>query len=103
MIIQQFTITQEENENIIKKYFKEGPEGPLSEFPTREKRKAIIINHLLHRFEAGRKYTEKEVNEILKDVYFDYATLRRYLVDYKHMDRLNDGSCYWVNIPASSI
>jgi hypothetical protein len=34
------------------------------------------------------------VNEILKNAYEDYATLRRYLIEYDFMDRKADGSQY---------
>ena len=77
-------------------YFPEGPDGPLSEFPAKEKRKVIIIKQLAQRFEPDRKYTEKEVNAILEAAYHDYVTLRRYLIEYGFLDRLPDGSSYWV-------
>lgn len=60
---------------------------------------ANMFEHLentLHRFELSRKYTEKEVNQILKEANPDYVTLRRYLIDYGFLDRYNDGSSYWV-------
>ena len=47
-------------------------------------------------FEKGKSYTEFEVNEILKPVYDDYVILRRYLVDYGYLDRLDNGTSYWV-------
>lgn len=96
MVNERFAITATENEAILKRYFRKGPDGPLSEFPAREKRRAIIIKHLAKRFEPGRKYTEKEVNAILKEAFHDYVTLRRYLVEYNFLDRLPDGSSYWV-------
>lgn len=94
---EKYIISEEENVKIIKCYFKEGQDGPLCEFPVKEKRKFVVLSHLLKRFEPGKKYTEKEVNEILRAVYSDYATLRRHLVDYGMMDRMNDCSFYWVN------
>lgn len=96
MVDERFAITTAENEAIIKRYFPEGPDGPLSEFPTKEKRRVIIIAQLAKRFETGRKYTEEEVNTILKAAFHDYVTLRRYLIEYGFLDRLADGSSYWV-------
>lgn len=87
---------QQENESILKRYFKEGLDGRLSEFPRKEKRKIIILRHLLQRFERGRQYTEQEVNERLAVAFDDYATLRRYLIIYGFMDRQEDGRAYWV-------
>lgn len=56
-----------------------------------------ILMKIIRLFEAGRIYTEKEINEILKPVYEDYFALRRYLVDYDFLRRKTDGSQYWVN------
>lgn len=98
MLDERFAITEEENQKILKKYFTEGLDGSISDFPTKEKRKIIILNHIINRFDINKKYTEKEVNEILKTVYNDYVLLRRYLIEYGYMDRYNDGSLYWVKI-----
>ena len=96
MIDERFAITEEESKKVISAYFKEGPGGPLSEFPTKEKKKVIVLNHLLSRFDSSRRYTEKEVNEILKPIFYDHFLLRRSMVDYGFMDRIIDGSYYWV-------
>lgn len=96
MVDERFAFTREEYEKTIAKYFPAGPEGPLSEFPHKEKRKVIILTKLADRFEKNREYGEKEINEILKDIYPDYAVLRRYLVDYGFLDRIPDGSSYWL-------
>jgi hypothetical protein len=93
---ERFMITEAENEAILQAYFKAGPNGPLSGFPKKEKRKIAILKQLIQRFEPGRKYTEKEVNAILKSAFADFVTLRRYLIEYGFMDRHPDGSWYWV-------
>ncbi|MNI93759.1 hypothetical protein D3C73_1517580 [compost metagenome] len=98
MVDERFAITEEENAEILSAYFKQGPEGPLSEFPKKQKRKAAILRQLIKRFETGRQYTEKEVNAILKEASSDYVTLRRYLIDYGLLDREPDGSTYWVKL-----
>lgn len=38
---------------------------------------------------------EREVNEILKGIYPDFASLRRYLIEYGFFERTRDGSAYW--------
>ncbi|NLI92691.1 MAG: DUF2087 domain-containing protein [Peptococcaceae bacterium] len=96
MVDERFAFTREEYENTLKKYFTEGPDGNLSEYPLKEKRRVIILTKIIERFERGKTYTEKEVNEILKTVYPDYAILRRHLVEYGFLDRIPDGSTYWV-------
>ncbi|RKN86434.1 DUF2087 domain-containing protein [Paenibacillus ginsengarvi] len=92
----------QERDAILAKYFPDGPEGGLTEFPRKEKRKLVILGEIANRFEADRTYTEKEVNETIKSVYHDYVTIRRYLVDYGYMDRKEDGSEYWIKPAATS-
>lgn len=92
----RLAVTEEETSKILQTYFPEGLDGPLSGFPTKEKRKIIILNGIINRFAADRTYTEKEVNEILQEVFHDYVLIRRNLIDYNLMDRAADGSAYWV-------
>lgn len=98
MVDERFAITEEENTEILKAYFKQGPEGPLSEFPKKQKRKAAILRQLIKRFTPERRYSEKEINAVLSEAYHDYVTLRRYLIDYGLLDREDDGSSYWVKL-----
>lgn len=55
----------------------------------------MILRQVAAQFESGRTYTEREVNEILKAIWDDFATMRRYLVEYGYLDRAADGSSYW--------
>jgi hypothetical protein len=93
MVDERYAITEEEGAAIIDKYFKD---GKLIEFPVKEKRKIAILSHIAGSFEAGRRYSEKEVNEVLKAFFADYVTLRRYLIEYGYLDRKPDGSAYWL-------
>ncbi len=93
----RFAVTVEENDKILEKYFKQGKDGSLDSFPTKEKKRIAILRHILNRFDRSRVYTEKEVNSILVDVYHDYVLLRRCLIDYGFMERLDDASKYWVH------
>lgn len=95
MVDERFAVTEDERDKFIKIYFKEGPDGPLSEFPSKEKRKIVILRHIMKRFDSEKRYTEKEINDILHSIYDDYVTLRRYLIEYGLMDRTADGSQYW--------
>ncbi|WP_322906304.1 DUF2087 domain-containing protein [Paenibacillus campi] len=96
MLDERYAVTEQENEAVLRQYFKQGTDGPLAEFPRKEKRKIIILRQLIRRFEVGRTYTEKQVNEVLAAAYADYVTLRRYMIAYGFMDRQDDGSAYWV-------
>ena len=93
---ERFAITAEENERLIGDFFPHGPLGPLKNLPLREKKRVAVLRHLLRHFDARRIYTEKEVTDILKPIYADYATLRRLFVDYGFLARKTDGSAYWV-------
>jgi DNA-binding HxlR family transcriptional regulator len=59
----------------------------LKEIPAQRKRRVIVLQHLLERFEPAREYCEREVNDLLRPAHADFATLRRELVDYGFMDR----------------
>ncbi|WP_282941330.1 DUF2087 domain-containing protein [Paenibacillus sp. RC67] len=102
---ERYAVTEEEYQSIVLSYFKEGLDGPLSLFPKKEKRKIVVLSHLITRFEPGHRYSEKEVNEVLEKAFVDYVTLRRYLIEYGFMDREEDGSAYWVKegMPAVNI
>ena len=94
----RFAITEQENEKILAAYLKQGPDGPLDIFPTKEKKRVAILRHVIKYFDADKSYHEKEVNAILKPFYHDYVLLRRNLIDYGFLDRTPDGSSYWVKL-----
>ncbi|MDQ0659067.1 DUF2087 domain-containing protein [Paenibacillus sp. W2I17] len=91
-----FDITEQDREKVLNKYFPEGTGGPLTTFHMQQKHKYIVLIEIAKRFETERKYSEKQVNELLKEVYDDYVEIRRYLVDYGLLEREPDGSQYWL-------
>ena len=68
--------------------------GRLLRFPTGEVRKQVILEYIAERFASGRTYTEREVNEILKEFADDYTTIRRALVDRAYLNR--EQGVYWL-------
>lgn len=68
----------------------------IKQMPAKEKRKYILLGMICHLFKPKTFYSEQEVNDILKDVYSDFVSIRRYLVDYKFLDRTLDGKQYWL-------
>jgi hypothetical protein len=56
-------------------------DGRLTSLPRRDDMVEAACRFLAGRFERGREYTEREVNELLADDAPDHATLRRLLVD----------------------
>jgi hypothetical protein len=55
--------------------------------PASRRKRLAVLDHLAGLFEPGRRYREREVNEILRAWHPDYAMLRRYLVDEGFLDR----------------
>lgn len=72
------------------------PDGQLKQIPTKRKKFEAILRYVVRAFEPGKRYTEKEVNEILGQYNEDTAVLRRGLVDYQMMDREPGGTAYWL-------
>jgi hypothetical protein len=67
--------------------------GKLSSIPMNRTKRLIVLDYLAGRFELGEVFTEKDVNETLRELHPDVAALRRYLVDEGFLDR-RDGF-YW--------
>ena len=65
----------------------------LLEIPSTRSKRLVLLERLALEFEPGRRYSEPEVNGILALWYPDYASLRRYLVDERFLDR-GEGE-YW--------
>jgi hypothetical protein len=78
------TRSSQEDDAVIRAFFA-GPR--LRQIPASRKKRVIVLRRLLERFEIGREYQEKEVNQILREAHDDHATLRRELVDYGFMTR----------------
>ena len=80
----------------IKSFLNE--QGQLVKYPTKFKRQIFALFYLASKFERNREYTEKEVNEVLKDwhTFEDWAMLRRDLYDRRFLNRKQDCSLYWL-------
>ncbi|WP_065419619.1 DUF2087 domain-containing protein [Gemella sanguinis] len=80
---------------IKEKYFKE---NKLITVPKKEKNKIEMLKIILEIISKKRiKFTEKELNEEIKEIYSDYALIRRYLIDYKMISRDSYGKEYVLN------
>lgn len=69
------------------------PDGRLKTIPAQRKKLLAILEHIAQSFEPGRRYTEPQVNEILRGFHADTATLRRELVGAGLMAR--QAGEYW--------
>lgn len=94
---ERFAITRAEFAKIVHAHFPDGPDGRLDRMPKKEKHKIIVMIQVLKRLAAGRRYTNREMDEILSEASDDHVTLRRYLVDYGFLDRTPDGREYWLD------
>jgi hypothetical protein len=61
--------------------------------PARQSRRRLLLDEIAQAFELGVRYPERTVSLFLRDIYPDYAALRRYLVDEGFLSRA-DGE-YW--------
>ena len=79
----------------LRKFLNE--DGQVHKYSNKLNSQKLIIEYLAPKFEQGKRYTEKEVNELLNrwHTYKDPARLRRDLVDFGFMERTADGRQYW--------
>ena len=96
MIDSRYSITIEERDHVQKVCFSSLEPLVLGQFPPKEKRKIIVLARIAQEFEKDVKYSEKEVSEKLKAIFNDFATIRRYLIEYGFMKRTSDGAQYWL-------
>ena len=61
--------------------------GKLKSIPSQRKKERICLEEIAKGFEIGREYDEKDVNEIIGQVFDDYCTLRRDMISEKIMTR----------------
>ncbi len=68
-------------------------DGRITQLPARRKKQLVIMNWVVEHFDYDVRYPEAELNEKLKVLNPDFASLRRYLIDHKLMARENN--IYW--------
>ncbi len=90
-------VSESEAKAVVSRHVRALPEGgiSLSRWPKKQKDKLVLLRRIAGLFQEGRRYTEKEVNAILAPVWQDHVTIRRYLIEYRFLDRKTDCSEYW--------
>lgn len=83
----------EADKKILRDYTRD---GQLTQIPTKDKKCMVIMRWLATRFQPDVRYTEKQVNAILTEVFADYASLRRMMIDFGFMRRERGGGDYWL-------
>jgi len=71
------------------------PDGKLKQIPAQQKKLEAVLRYVVQAFEPGKRYSEKQINEILARFHADTATLRRELVGAGLMQREGGGGEYW--------
>ena len=74
-------------------------DGIIIRWPKKKEEKRAVLEYLITKFESGRKYSELEVNMIIKKwhSFCDHSLLRRELYDAFLLDRTPDCHEYWVH------
>lgn len=97
-------------ENFLERLCRLGGERPRP-FPRKRRDREILVKSILMCLDSSRTYTEREINdqlelwnrEVAPAIQTDYATVRRLLVDWGHLDRTADGRRYRVGFPADAV
>jgi hypothetical protein len=93
------TLVDDTSENVweqkVLQTFLEGER--IKDLPSRHKKRLVVLKWLANQFEVGARYSEPEISERLEHYNPDYASLRRYLVDYGLMER--EKGVYWRTEP----
>jgi hypothetical protein len=73
-------------------------EQRLKLYPSKRKYKILALFYLASKLEQNTNYTEKQINEILNKYHCfnDCCLLRRELYNKKFINRLDNGSVYFV-------
>jgi hypothetical protein len=89
-VLPQTPPDERETAKVLRSYLRD---GVLTTMPRRGRKRRIVLEHLVQRFEPGARYAEVEVNLALRQAHPDVAALRRYLVDEGLLER--DHGVYW--------
>lgn len=90
---ERFQISDKDRQDVFENFVDES--GYITVLPRKEKKKIILFQEMAKEFALNRNYSEQEVNELIKQKFADFVTVRRYLVEYGMLGRTNDGTAYW--------
>jgi hypothetical protein len=84
--------TEEKYKNeVISHFFKY---GKLAQLPTQRKKREIVLAEIAKAFDKGKKYDEKDVNEIIHKFHEDHCMIRREMIACGIMAR--EKETYWL-------
>ncbi len=67
--------------------------GKLKNIPAQRNKRAVVLRHIVEQFAKGQRYSEKQVNNVIRRFHSDTATLRREMIADKLLAR--DNGQYW--------
>ncbi len=72
-------------------------DGKIKRWPKKAAERTAVLEYFAERFEAGKDYTEMEVNAVIGSLhaFSDNSGLRRELITAKMLNRTPDGRRYW--------
>ncbi|PWW04890.1 hypothetical protein DFQ01_106175 [Paenibacillus cellulosilyticus] len=73
-------------------------QGSIKQLPSQLKKRLIVLEHIAAQIKPDQHYTEKEINDFIKPLHADYATIRRELYIHRFVNR--DHEIYHVNDPS---
>jgi len=92
----RWLITEDEAAQTLQHYFDFSQEPlRLKRWPKKQKVIITILTRIITEIPAEQPLTEPDLNAYLQPIYFDYVTVRRYLIDYGFLKRTADGRNYW--------
>lgn len=83
-------LTEREREQVLRAYM---PDGRIIAIPVRRSVRLVLLDHVARAFEPGVRYSEAEVNALLRGFSANVSVLRRGLLDEGFMER--DRTRYW--------
>lgn len=66
----------------------------VTKLPVQKKKRMLIIEEIAKKFKRSLMYNENEVNEIILELYDDYCTVRRIMIEEGMMER--EKQTYWL-------
>jgi hypothetical protein len=67
--------------------------GRLTQIPAKRKKRLVVLRWLADHFRPAERYSEAQVNDLLRRYHEDVASLRRAMVDEELMQRSH--GLYW--------
>ncbi|GAB3703691.1 hypothetical protein GCM10028793_32920 [Nocardiopsis oceani] len=83
-------LTESERREVLRIHM---PQGRITSVPVRRPARLVLLDQVARAFEPGVRYTEDEVNEVLRRFSANLVVLRRSLMDEGFME--HDRTRYW--------